>query len=91
MASTGFALRGMAHKILFFLGNASFAIYLWHLLAQRLLAYGLGRAGLAGVGARPIAILLLAAAGIALGSLVYTLVERPMLRRLNAWFAARGV
>jgi peptidoglycan/LPS O-acetylase OafA/YrhL len=91
IANTGFALRGTAHKVLFFLGNASYAIYLWHLLGQRLLSYGFGRAGLSGVGARPIAILLLVAVGIALGSMVYAFVEKPMLKRMNSWFAARGL
>jgi len=91
IANSGFTLRGTAHRILFFLGNASYAIYLWHLLAQRILSYALGRAGLAGIGVRPTAILLLVTAGIALGSIVYALVERPMLARLNAWFAARGI
>lgn len=86
-----FALRGAAHKILFFLGDASYAIYLWHLLAQRILSYALGRAGLAGIDVRPVAILLLVTAGIALGSMVYVVVERPMLRRMNAWFTARGL
>jgi peptidoglycan/LPS O-acetylase OafA/YrhL len=32
VAKSGFALRGLPHKILFFIGNASYAIYLWHLL-----------------------------------------------------------
>jgi len=91
IAKGGFTLRAAPHKILFFLGNASYAIYLWHLLAQRALSYALDRIGLAGVGVRPVAILLLVTAGIALGSIVYALVERPMLKRLNAWFAARGV
>lgn len=85
----GFTLHGVADKILSFLGDASYAIYLWHLLAQRILSYALGRAGLASIDTRPAAILLLVAAGIALGSVVYVLVERPMLRRLNAWFAVR--
>jgi peptidoglycan/LPS O-acetylase OafA/YrhL len=74
-----------------FLGNASFAIYLWHLLGQRILSYGLGRAGLAGIGVRPIAILLLVATGIALGALVYALIEKPMLKRMSAWFAGHGL
>jgi peptidoglycan/LPS O-acetylase OafA/YrhL len=91
IANTGFALRGVAHRTLFFLGNASYAIYLWHLLGQRILSYALGRAGLAGVGARPIAIMLLVATGIALGSIVYVLIEKPLLKRLNSWFAARGL
>lgn len=91
VTKSGFVLRGTPHKILFFLGNASYAIYLWHLLGQRILSYGLGRIGMASIGARPIAILLLVATGIALGALVYSLIEKPMLKRINSWFAARGL
>ena len=91
VAKSGLALRGAPHKILLFLGDASYAIYLWHLLGQRILSYGLGRAGLADTAARPIAILLLVTTGIALGSLVYALIEKPMLKRMNSWFAARGL
>jgi peptidoglycan/LPS O-acetylase OafA/YrhL len=46
---------------------------------------------MADIGARPTAILLLVATGIALGSLVYALVEKPMLKRMNSWFAACGL
>lgn len=79
------------HKILFSLGNASCAIHLWPLQSQRILSSGLGRVGLADIAARPIAILLLVATGIALGSPVYALIEKPMLKRLNSWFATRGL
>jgi len=91
LANTGFGLRGAAHRILFFLGNASYAIYLWHLIVQRVLSYALGRLGLANTGTRAIAILLLVGGGIALGSLVYALIEKPMLRRINGWFSRRGL
>lgn len=91
LANTGFGLGGRAHRILFFLGNASYAIYLWHLLGQRLLAYAIGRLGLASVELRTIAILLLVAVGVGLGSLVYVAIEKPILRRLNGWFVQRGL
>lgn len=91
LANTGFGLRGVAHRIFFFLGNASYAIYLWHLLAQRVLSYALGRLGLADTDMRAIAILLLVVWGAALGSLVYAMIEKPMLRRMNGWFARRGL
>lgn len=91
IAKTGATLPGASHKILFFLGNASYSIYLWHLLGQRLLSYAFGQVGLAGIGTRPIAILLLVSTGIALGSLVYALIEKPVLKRMNSWFAARGL
>src|SRR3569623_1522360 len=85
------ALNGWTHRVLYFLGNASYAIYLWHLLPQRIIVRQLGRIGLATIPTRPLAIISLAASGVAAGALVYRFVEVPMLRRLNALFLPRRV
>lgn len=82
-------LTGWSHRLLSFLGNASYAIYLWHLLPQRVIAHELGRLGLVSVADRPVSILLLAVSGLAMGSIIYQFVEKPLLRWLNAIFLPR--
>lgn len=82
-------LSGAAHRTMFFLGNASYAIYLWHLFPQRLLVRGMARFGLDGVELRWLAVALFVVSGIALGSIVYILIEKPMLKRINVFFAGR--
>jgi exopolysaccharide production protein ExoZ len=77
-------LTGWPHRILYFMGNASYAVYLWHLLPQRVIAHGLGRFGLTGVDMRPVAIAILVAAGLLTGAIFYRFIERPMLDRLNS-------
>lgn len=79
-------LTGWRHGLLGFLGNASYAIYLWHLLPQRVIAHELGRFGLVSVATRPVAVLLLAVSGLVMGAIVYQFVEKPLLRWLNAVF-----
>lgn len=82
-------LTGWPHRFLYFMGNASYAIYLWHLLPQRVIAHGLGQAGLTDIGIRPVAIAILAASGVLAGAIVYRFVEQPMLDRLNALLLPR--
>lgn len=77
------ALTGWSHRLLYFLGNASYAIYLWHLLPQRIFVRQLSRFGLDGVAMRPVAMLVLVGSGLAIGALIYRFVETPMLRKLN--------
>lgn len=82
-------LTGWPHRALYFLGNASYAIYLWHLLPQRVIAHALGRIGLTGIGTRPIAIAILVGGGVLAGAVFYRFVEQPMLDRLNALLLPR--
>ena len=77
-------LTGWPHRILYFMGNASYAVYLWHLFPQRVIAHELARFGLTGVGMRPIAVAILIAGGLLMGAIFYRFVEQPMLNRLNA-------
>ena len=82
-------LTGAAHRTMLFLGNASYAIYLWHLFPQRLLVRGMARFGLDGVELRWLAVALFVVSGIALGSIVHVLIEKPMLKRIDVLFSGR--
>lgn len=90
LADPAIRLRGRAHDAMMLLGNASYAIYLWHEIPQRVLGRLIGAVGLAGPEMRGIAIALIVCSGIALGVLVYHFVERPVLRWINARLNARG-
>jgi len=76
-------LPGRAHRLLGFLGDASFAIYLWHLFPQRILGRTLDDIGLSGANARAGGFALLVLAGIAAGAIVHVWIERPMIAWIN--------
>lgn len=82
-------LRGRLHDVLMLLGNASYAIYLWHEIPQRVLGRVIGSVGLAGADMRWAAMALIIVSGVALGVLVYLFIEKPLLRWINARIAAR--
>ena len=65
---------------LHFLGDASYSIYIWHVLIGVLVTALLLRIGLTG----PALPLLLMVSSLGLSLLCYMLVERPMLRRLRS-------
>ncbi len=90
LADPAVRLRGRLHDVLMLLGNASYAIYLWHIFPQRVLGRLIGSVGLAGTETRAIAMLLIIASGVVLGVLVYQFVERPLLRWINARLDARA-
>ena len=82
-------LTGWPHRLLHFLGNASYAIYLWHLMPQRVIAHALGRIGLTDVATRPLAIAILVGSGVLAGAIFYRFIEQPLLNRLNALLLPR--
>ena len=90
LADSRTRLRGMTHRTLMLLGNASFAIYLWHELPQRAFAHYLVASGLGLVQYRFWAIAIVSLSGVSLGIMVYWFVERPLLRWLNQVLGRRG-
>ncbi len=90
LADPAIRFRGRLHAVMMLLGNASYAIYLWHEIPQRVLGRLIGNVGLAGPETRVIAIGLIVVSGVVLGVLVYQFVERPLLRRINAMLDARA-
>ena len=89
LADPAVRLRGRLHAVMMLLGNASYAIYLWHEIPQRVLGRLIGSVGLAGPEMRPVAIALIVGSGVVLGVLVYQFVERPLLRWINDRLDAR--
>ena len=90
LADPPIRFRGRMHAVMMLLGNASYAIYLWHEIPQRVLGRLIGSVGLAGPETRVIAIALIVGSGVVLGVLVYQFVERPLLRWINARLDARS-
>jgi exopolysaccharide production protein ExoZ len=72
------------------MGDASFSIYLWHLLGQRIVTAGIARLGLETGSNRGVAVVVLVMAGILTGLLIYWYVERPMMARLMPWTRRRA-
>lgn len=89
LADPAIRFHGRLHAVMMLLGNASYAIYLWHEIPQRVLGRLIGSVGLAGPDMRVIAMALIIGSGIVLGVLVYLFVERPLLRWINAKLDAR--
>ena len=90
LADPAVRLRGRAHEVMMLLGNASYAIYLWHEIPQRVVGRLVGSIGLAGPEMRAVGLALIVVSGIVLGVLVYQFVERPLLRRINAMLDGRA-
>jgi len=90
LADPAIRFRGRLHEAMMLLGNASYAIYLWHEIPQRVLGRLIGSVGLAGAETRAIAVALIVGSGVVLGVLVYQFVERPLLRWINARLDARA-
>lgn len=78
-------------RVLQYLGDASFSIYLWHAVVFTAVAELFVRLGWVGVAnsAGLIALMVIIALGIAL--LSYRFLEKPLLRFLGQWFLGRGV
>lgn len=89
LADPAVRLRGRVHDLLMLLGNASYAIYLWHVIPQRVLGRLIANVGLAGPELRWAAMALIIVSGVVLGALVYLFVEKPLLRWINGRIAAR--
>lgn len=90
LADPAIRFGGRLHAVMMLLGNASYAIYLWHEIPQRVLGRLIGSVGLAGPETRVIAMALIVGSGVVLGVLVYQFVERPLLRWINARLDARA-
>ncbi|MCJ2134893.1 acyltransferase [Methylobacterium sp. J-026] len=73
-------MRALVH-----LGDASYALYLVHPFALRLVREGLLRLGVAPALHPFGAMLLMLAAGVAAAILVHRFIERPLTRRLRGW------
>ena len=90
LADPTIRFRGRLHGVMMLLGNASYAIYLWHEIPQRVFGRLIGSVGLAGPDMRVVAMALIVGGGIVLGVLVYLFVERPLLRWINTKLDARA-
>jgi exopolysaccharide production protein ExoZ len=90
LADPAIRFRGRLHTVMMLLGNASYAIYLWHEIPQRVLGRLIGSVGLAGPETRIVAMTLIIGSGVVLGVLVYQFVERPLLRWINARLDTRA-
>jgi len=75
--------RWIMPRVLQYLGNASFSIYLWHVLVFRTVAEAFARLGWVGVVSPAVLIVLMVAIGLAFGLLSYHVLEKPLLRVLG--------
>lgn len=78
-------------RVLQYVGNASFSIYLWHAVVFNAVAEVFIRFGWVGVASSTGLTALMVAIGIGVGLLSYRFVEKPLLRLLGQRFLGRGV
>lgn len=87
--------RWIMPRVLQYLGNASYSIYLWHAVVFTAAAEVFVRLGWVGVvsSTELIALMVVIALGMALGIalLSYHFLEKPLLRLLGQWFLGQGV
>lgn len=84
LATRRLVVPGLVGAALAFLGDASYSIYLWHELAQRVLVRVLDRIGWLAPDHRAMAIILLFVAGVALGCAAWAFLDRPAMRFLRS-------
>lgn len=83
--------RWIMPRVLQYIGNASFSIYLWHVVVFNAVAEVFVRLGWVGV-VSPIGLTaLMIAIGLSIGLLSYQCLEEPLLRHLGQRFLGRGV
>jgi exopolysaccharide production protein ExoZ len=78
-------------KLLQFLGNASFSIYLWHAIVFNVVAVIFVHLGWVGVVDRSLLAALMGMIGLDIGLLSYYYLEKPSLRSLGKYFTGRPV
>jgi exopolysaccharide production protein ExoZ len=83
--------RWIMPRVLQYLGNASFSIYLWHVVVFYAVAEVFTRLGWVGVVSSTGLTALMVAIGLAFGLLSYHFLEQPLLRLLGQRFLGRSV
>ncbi|PTR32900.1 peptidoglycan/LPS O-acetylase OafA/YrhL [Luteibacter sp. OK325] len=83
--------RWIMPRVLQYLGNASFSIYLWHVVVFRAVAETFARFGWVGVVNSAALTVLMVAIGLGCGLLSFHALERPLLRVLGQRFLGGGV
>jgi peptidoglycan/LPS O-acetylase OafA/YrhL len=83
--------RWIMPRVLQYLGNASFSIYLWHVVVFNAVAPVFVRVGWVGVVSSTGLTALMVAVGLGFGLLSYHFLEKPLLRLLGRRFLGRGV
>lgn len=83
--------RWIMPRALQYLGDASFSLYLWHMIVFDAMVGVFARLGWIGV-INPVALTaVMVAAAMATGLLSYHYLEKPLLRRLGQWFVGQRV
>jgi len=83
--------RWIMPRVLQYLGNASFSIYLWHVVVFTAVAEIFARLGWVGVVSSTGLTALMIAIALGVASLSYHFLEKPSLRMFGQWFLGRGV
>lgn len=78
-------------RVLQYLGNASFSIYLWHAVVFYAVAEVFARLGWIGVASATWLTALMVAIGLGVSLLSYHFLEKPLLKVLGRRFLGRGV
>jgi peptidoglycan/LPS O-acetylase OafA/YrhL len=78
-------------RILQYLGDASFSIYLWHAIMFIGVAAVFDHLGWVGVVDRSLLAILMGIIGLGTGLLSYHFLEKPSLKLLGEYFIGRGV
>jgi peptidoglycan/LPS O-acetylase OafA/YrhL len=83
--------RWIMPRVLQYLGNASFSIYLWHVVVFRAVAEAFARLGWVGVVSSAELTVLMVSIGLGFGLLSYHFLEKPLLRVLGQRLLGQGV
>lgn len=83
--------RWIMPRVLQYLGNASFSIYLWHVAVFAAVAEMFARLGWVTVASSTGLTALMIAIALGIALLSYHFLEKPLLRIFGQWFLGRGV
>lgn len=83
--------RWIMPRVLQYLGNASFSIYLWHVAVFAAVAEMFARLGWVSVASSTGLTALMIAIALGIALLSYHFLEKPLLRIFGQWFLGRGV